>query len=127
MEVDRSGIVVEWNAAAEAAFGWSQGEMVGSFMADTILSSTFSRSPFGLLMADTTGSVGGPVTYPVAGADLDLVLELRHHDGRRVRSAGRLVVIGQGRDRSVAAFLRPPVDLEADRAGDRGLHSPGTP
>jgi diguanylate cyclase (GGDEF)-like protein len=110
VEVDRSGVVVEWNSGAEAAFGWSQDEMVGSFMADTMLIGSFSRSPFGLLMADTTGSVAGPVASPVAGGTLDLVLELRHRDGRRVRSAGRLVVVGQGRQRSVAAFLRPPLD-----------------
>jgi diguanylate cyclase (GGDEF)-like protein len=116
VEVDRSGIVVEWNASAETAFGWSQEEMVGSFMADTILNGSFSRSPFGLLMADTTGSVAGPVAYPVTGGTLDLVLDLRHRDGRRVRSAGRLVVMGQGRDRSVAAFLRPPIDPESTRS-----------
>jgi len=110
VEVDRSGVVVEWNAGAEAAFGWSQDEMIGSFMADTLLSGPFSRSPFGLLMADTTGTAAGPVTGSVAGGTLDLVLELRHRDGRRVRSAGRLVVVGQGRHRSVAAFLRPPLD-----------------
>ena len=115
VEVDRSGIVVEWNAGAEAAFGWSQEEMVGSFVADTILSGSFSRSPFGLLMADTTGSVSGPVAYPLAGGTLDLVLDLRHRDGRRVRSAARLVVIGQGRHRSVAAFLRPPLDSVSTR------------
>jgi diguanylate cyclase (GGDEF)-like protein len=110
VEVDRSGVVVEWNGGAEAAFGWTQDEMVGSFMADTVLVGSFSRSPFGLLMADTTGSVTGPVSSPVAGGTLDLVLELRHRDGRRIRSASRLVVVGQGRERSVAAFLRPPLD-----------------
>ena len=107
VEIDRGGIVVEWNAGAEAAFGWSRDEVVGAFVADTVLAAPFARSPFGLLMADTTGAASGPVTGSVTGGTLDLVLDLRHRGGRRVRSAARLVVVGSGRDRSVAAFLRP--------------------
>ena len=107
VEIDRTGTVVEWNAAAEATFGWRHADVVGTFVADTLLGLPFSRSPFGLLMADTTGSVVGPMTGSVTGGTLDLVVELRHRDGHRVRSDGRLVVLGQGRKRSVAAYLRP--------------------
>jgi diguanylate cyclase (GGDEF)-like protein len=107
VEIDRTGSVVEWNPAAEAAFGWRHGDVVGTFVADTLLGTPFPRSPFGLLMADTTGSAIGPMTGSVTGGTLDLAVELRHCDGHRVRSDGRLVVLGQGRERSVAAFLRP--------------------
>jgi len=110
LEIDRGGVVVEWNAVAEAAFGWSRDEAVGAFVADTVLAVPFVRSPFGLLMADTTGSASGPMTGSVTGGTLDLVLDLRHRDGRRVRSSARLVVVGSGRERTVAAFLRPLAD-----------------
>ena len=110
IEVDRSGIVVGWNAEAEAGFGWSRDEMLGSFAADSLLIGPFAKTPFGLLAADTTGSASGPVTGSVTDGTLGLQLELRHRDGRRVRTEARLVVLGQGRDRSVAAFLRPPIE-----------------
>jgi len=118
LEIDRGGVVVEWNAEAEAAFGWGRDEAVGAFVADTVLAAPFARSPFGLLMADTTGSASGPVTGSVTGGTLDLVLDLRHRDGRRIRSAARLVVVGSGRERSVAAFLRPPPDAAPSVGAD---------
>ena len=121
VEIDRSGTIVEWNAGAEATFGWRQDDLVGSFAADTLVDGPFSRSPFGLLVADTTGSAGGPMTGSIAGGTLDLVLELRHRDGHRVRSDARFVVLGHGRERSVAAFLRPrptpPATVDADTPG----------
>ncbi len=110
LEIDRGGIVVEWNAVAEATFGWRRDDVVGAFVTDTVLAVPFARSPFGLLMADTTGASTGPVTGSVTGGTLDLMLELRHRDGHRVRAAARLVVLGHGRGRSVAGFLRPPPD-----------------
>ena len=110
VEIDRSGTVVEWNAGAESGFGWTQDEMVGSFASDTFLPGPFAKSPFGLLAVGTTGSSAGPMTGSVTDGTLDLVVEMRHRDGRRVRAEARLVVLGQGRDRSVAAYLRPPTD-----------------
>jgi len=110
VEIDRSGVVLEWNAGAETRFGWTRDEMLGSFVADTLLAGPFAKSPFGLLVADTTGSASGPVTGSVTDGTLDLQLELRHRDGRRVRAEARLVVVGHGRGRSVAAFLRPPTE-----------------
>jgi diguanylate cyclase (GGDEF)-like protein len=112
VEIDRSGMVVEWNAEAEAAFGWSRDEVVGVFVTETILAGSFARSPFGLLMADSTGASVGPVTGSVTGGTLDLVLDLRLRDGQLIRTDSRLVVLGQGRERSVAGFLRTPVDRE---------------
>ena len=120
VEIDRSGIVLGWNAGAEADFGWTQDEMLGSFVADSVLVGPFAKSPFGLLVADTTGSASGPVTGSVTDGALELRLELRHRDGRRVWTQARLVVLGQGRCRSVAAFLRPPteqVTLQAEAPG----------
>jgi len=113
VEIDRSGVVVEWNAGAEAGFGWSREEMIGSFVADSFLSCAFARSPFGLLVADTTGASSGPVTGSVTDGSLEIQLDLRHRDGRRMRTEGRLIVLGQGRNRSVAAFLRPRDEPEA--------------
>jgi diguanylate cyclase (GGDEF)-like protein len=109
LEIDRGGVVVEWNAGAEEAFGWSRDQVVGQSVTDTLLVAPFARSPFGLLMADTTAAAAaGPMTGSVSGGVLDLLLELRHRDGHRVRSAARLVVMGHGRERTVAGFLRPP-------------------
>jgi diguanylate cyclase (GGDEF)-like protein len=112
VEVDRSGMVVEWNLEAEAAFGWPRDEVVGVFVTETVLAGSFARSPIGLLMADSTGASVGPVTGSVTGGTLDLVLDLRHRDGHLIRTDSRLVVLGHGRERSVAAFLRTPVDKE---------------
>jgi len=111
IEIDRGGIVLAWNAGSEVRFGWTQEEMLGSFVADSVLSGPFAKSPFGLLVADTTGSASGPVTGSVTDGTLELRLELRHRDGRRVVSDARLVVLGQGRHRSVAAFLRASVEV----------------
>jgi diguanylate cyclase (GGDEF)-like protein len=108
VEIDRSGVVLEWNAGAESAFGWRRDEVVGIFVTETFLTGPFAKSPFGLLAADTTGASAGPVTGSVTDGTLDLDLELRHRDGRRIRTEARLVVLGQGRERSVAAFLRAP-------------------
>ena len=107
VEIDRSGMVLEWNTGAESAFGWSRDAMLGTFVADTVLAGPFAKSPFGLLVADTTGAASGPSTGSVTDGTFDLPLDFRHLDGRRVRTAARLVVLGHGRDRSVAAFLRP--------------------
>jgi len=108
VEVDRGGVVLEWNAGATDAFGWRHDEVVGSFVTDSFLVGAFSKSPFGLLAADSTGASGAPLTGSVTDGTLDLEVELRHRDGRRVRSQARLVVLGHGRDRTVAAFLRAP-------------------
>ncbi len=108
VEIDRGGTVVEWNAGAEAAFGWRRDEVLGSFVTDSFLPGPFAKTPFGLLAADTTGAASGPVTGSATDGTLDLTLELRHRDGRRIRSEARLVVLGSGRERSVAAFLRAP-------------------
>ncbi len=62
VEIDRGGVVVEWNAAAESTFGWRRDDVVGAFVTDTVLPGPFARSPFGLLMADTTGA--SPVRWP---------------------------------------------------------------
>ncbi len=110
LEIDRGGVVVEWNAVAESTFGWRRDDVVGTFVTDTVLVGPFARSPFGLLVADTTGASTGPVTDSVVGGGVDVTLDLCHRAGHRVRTAGRLVVLGQGRERSVAAFLRPPAD-----------------
>ena len=108
VEIDRGGLVLEWNAGAESAFGWRHDEVVGTFVTDTFLTGPFAKSPFGLLAADTTGSSSGPVTGSVTDGTLDLELELRHRDARRIRTQARLVVLGHGRNRTVAAFLRAP-------------------
>ena len=123
VEIDRSGVVLEWNAGAETGFGWTRDEMLGSFVADTFLAGPFAKSPFGLLVADTTGSASGPVIGSVTDGTLDLLLELRHRDGRRVRTEARLVVLGQGRARSVAAFLRPPTEEASPRTESPGRTS----
>ncbi len=108
VEIDRGGTVVEWNGGAEAAFGWRREEVLGTFVTDSFLPGPFAKTPFGLLAADTTGAASGPVTGSATDGTLDLTLELRHRDGRRIRAESRLVVLGSGRDRSVAAFLRAP-------------------
>ena len=119
VEIDRGGVVVEWNAAAESTFGWRRDDVVGAFVTDTVLPGPFARSPFGLLMADTTGASRGPVAGSVAGGILDLALDLCHRAGHRVRVESRLVVLGHGRGRSVAGFLRVPPGVDPSAAPSR--------
>ena len=103
--------MVEWNAGAEADFGWTRAEMLGTFVADTFLPGPFAKSPFGLLVADTTGAAAGPRDRrrsPTARS----TWRWNSATGTAVGSAteARLVVLGHGRDRSVAAFLRRPTE-----------------
>ena len=84
-------------------------------MTDTFLPGPFAKTPFGLLAADTTGAASGPVTGSVTDGTLDLTLELRHRDGRRVRTEARLVVLGSGRD--ALGRRLPPRTHRADGAG----------
>ena len=62
-------------------------------MTDSFLTGPFAKTPFGLLAADTTGAAPDPITGSVTDGTLDLDLELRHRDGRRIRAEARLVVL----------------------------------
>ncbi len=115
--------MVEWNAGAEELLGWERDEVVGRFVADTLLPGGFARSAFGVLLADSKGT--GPVaTTDSEGPSGGLSLVLRHRSGHRLRAEGRLFAAGEGTDRTVAAFLRDVVDR--DRAGRELRRDPVT-
>lgn len=114
VEIDRWGTVVEWNTSAEKLLGWARDEVVGRFMADTVLPGGFARSAFGVLLAGSQGT-GAVATTDSEGPSGGLSLVLRHRAGHRLRAEGRLFAAGEGTDRTVAAFLRDVADR--DRAG----------
>ncbi len=114
VEIDRWGTVVEWNTSAEELLGWARDEVVGRFMADTVLPGGFARSAFGVLLAGSQ-ETGAVATTDSEGPSGGLSLVLRHRAGHRLRAEGRLFAAGEGTDRTVAAFLRDLADR--DRSG----------
>jgi len=121
VEIDRRGVVVEWNQRAEEWFGWSRQEVLGGFATDTVLLGPFARSPFALLLHDVAGQPIAPLTGVVADGDAgrtaDLAIDVLHRDGHRMRVEARLFVVASGRHGSVAGFLRPQAD---DKTGSEG-------
>ncbi len=123
VEIDRWGTVVEWNTGAEELLGWTRDEVVGRFVADTVLPGGFARSAFGVLLAGSQDT-GAVATTDSEGPSGGLSLVLRHRAGHRLRAEGRLFAAGEGTDRTVAAFLRDVTDR--DRAGRELRRDPVT-
>jgi diguanylate cyclase (GGDEF)-like protein len=135
VEIDRRGVIVEWNARAEEWFGWTRQEVLGGFATDTVLLGPFARTPFALLLHDVGGSPAAPLVGVVgggappdaagghgeAGRTADLVLDLVHRDGGRVAVDARLFVISSGRHGSVAGFLRPRAESRTGGDGAGGV------
>src|ERR1700736_1740323 len=46
LEVDGSGVVIEWNPRAEEMFGWGREEVVGRPVGETLMPKGLTPSPF---------------------------------------------------------------------------------
>jgi diguanylate cyclase (GGDEF)-like protein len=115
-EVDRRGVVIEWNPRAEELFGWRRDEVVGRSIADTLLPPDLVLSPANRGLMDTLGRSDQPEEGGVEGAAAlpageplghRRQLVLAHTTGRRVAVEGILVTLGQGHHRSIAGFIDP--------------------
>ncbi len=98
LEMDATGIVLEWNPGAERAFGWERAEVVGRPGTDTFL-------PMGIRPWDVTV---GPRPFEVV-----------HRAGRAVRVEAHLFSTSGRPGSSVAGFVR--LREEAGGTGPPGL------
>ena len=110
LEVDGSGVVIEWNPRAEAVFGWMRHEVVGRPVSDSLLP----------VFPD---DVGGATTFlePLRDGSADGELRglaVMHRNGHRIAAEGRLFVTGQGPARCVGGFLQPVA--QADSQSEAG-------
>ena len=58
---DCAGTIVEWNAQAEAIFGWAKGEAIGRDMASTILAPV-ARDTYERAMAQSSAGDSAPTS-----------------------------------------------------------------
>ncbi|GAA0479413.1 hypothetical protein Ade02nite_39690 [Paractinoplanes deccanensis] len=74
VEVDRAGLIREWNPAAERLFGWSRDEVLGRALADTIV-------PASLRAAHTAGFARRLVSGDDAWPGTQVEVPASHRDG----------------------------------------------
>jgi diguanylate cyclase (GGDEF)-like protein/PAS domain S-box-containing protein len=105
LEVDGSGVVMEWNPSAEEAFGWLRHEVVGRPVSDSLLPPEPGDPPFPHLAGGAAAFLD-PLRNGSHEGD-NRGFEVMHRNGQRIAAEGRLFVTGQGPARCVGGFLRP--------------------
>jgi diguanylate cyclase (GGDEF)-like protein len=103
LEVDGSGVVVEWNPRAEEVFGWRRFELVGRPAVETLLPPELG-DPMAFLAATAVGDPFEPDRTGGTGGD-HLRFELMHRSGQRVAVDGRLFLTGASAERCVGGFI----------------------
>jgi diguanylate cyclase (GGDEF)-like protein/PAS domain S-box-containing protein len=96
LEVDATGLIIEWNPRAEALFGWSRDEVIGRPAGDTVLPAQLGRSPFG----DGSDDLGAA---PGNGSQR---LRLAHRAGQTIDAEAMVFTTGYGATRCVSGFVR---------------------
>ena len=116
VEVDRHGIVTEWNPRAEQMLGWARDEGVGRHVTATVLRRDYAERTF--------------TDVPTAYADLlrhargllppdeRRELELVHKSGHIVVASGSMFVTASGQDYRIGGFV---YDLSGERAAEEAL------
>jgi diguanylate cyclase (GGDEF)-like protein len=103
LEVDSSGVVVEWNPRAEEMFGWGRDEVLGRPVTETLLPTGLGCSPF------SSTSLAGKAQLPGAtsptGGDEHRQLQLIHRSGHTVNAEALLFATGFGAGRCVGGFI----------------------
>ncbi len=118
LEVDASGLLIEWNPRAESLFGWTRDEVIGRPAHETVL----SRIQPGTSPGDgSTGGVANGADQLPDGARRQL--RLVHRTGAPVAVEARVFTTGYGPTRCVSAFVRS-ID-GPDRAADRHAEPSG--
>ncbi|MEU4619919.1 PAS domain S-box protein [Actinoplanes sp. NPDC023801] len=73
MHVDRSGVIQDWNPAAERLFGWTRDEIIGSRLADTIIPPALRSAHHAgfarRLVGGDSGGLGHPMEVPAVHRD----------------------------------------------------------
>jgi diguanylate cyclase (GGDEF)-like protein len=119
LEVDGTGMVIEWNPRAEEVFGWRRHEVVGNPVDQTLLPAELGDRTFLDAAAEPTALLDPLATG--AGNGLHRRFELVDREGRRIPTEGRLFVTGQGAARCVGGFIRPAVAAPAHHDQGPGL------
>jgi len=116
VEVDRRGIVTEWNPRAEEMLGWTRDEVVGRPVTATVLRRDYAERTF--------------TDVPTAYADLlrhargllppneRRELELVHKSGHIVVASGSMFVTASGPDYRIGGFV---YDLSGEKAAEEAL------
>ncbi len=108
LAIDSDGVVSEWNAQAERAFGWTRGEIVGRRLEETILAAGIGQPRLSAIGGLVAGGEG-PATARC------VVLAAAHRDGRVLPAELVLWTSGRGEGAIRHAFLRD-VTLESSAA-----------
>ncbi len=114
VEVDASGLIIEWNARAEALFGWSRDEVLGRPVGETVIPAELGESPFTGTGTGTSGAADGDRHR----------FRLVHRAGHPLETEAMVFTTGYGSTRCVSGFVRvldgeEPAPLVADLPGDR--------
>jgi two-component system cell cycle sensor histidine kinase/response regulator CckA len=97
--IDETGAITDWNAAAEASFGWTAGEAIGHELADLLIPEQLRAAHRrGLARFLATGQ--GPLM------NRRFEIEALHKDGRRVPVEITIAPIQTADGHVFAAFLR---------------------
>ena len=99
VSIDENGTIIEWNPAAERAFGWSRQEAMGKPMAQTIIPLQYREAHLkGLSRFIGTGE------GPVIGKTLDL--SALHRDGREFPAEITIWAVRRDKKYQFNAFIR---------------------
>jgi PAS domain S-box-containing protein len=73
LQIDRAGVIQDWNPAAESLFGWTREEIIGLRLTDTIippaLRSAHSAGFARRLVGGDSGGLGHPIEVPAVHRD----------------------------------------------------------
>ncbi|MEV4343666.1 PAS domain S-box protein [Actinoplanes sp. NPDC049596] len=94
VEIDRSGLIREWNPAAERLFGWSRAEVLGRALADTLV-------PAHLRAAHAAGFARRLVAGDDAWAGTQVQVPACHRDGAELL----VTMVINGLEDGYCAFL----------------------
>ena len=119
LEVDRAGVITQWNPRAEQVLGWRRHEVIGREITETALPECIGPSPF---VRARKGALDTEVAElgwrgVRSGEGVRRKVELLHKQGHRIVADGLLFTVGSGASGGIAGFLYD----------GRGSASPGGP
>jgi PAS domain S-box-containing protein len=99
VHIDRSGVIRDWNPAAERLFGWTRDEIIGRRLADTIIPAPLRSAHHAgfarRLVGGDSGGLGHPIEVPAV-----------HRDGSELRISMTVDALDDG----FCAFITDQTD-----------------
>ena len=116
VEVDRHGIVTEWNPRAEQMLGWAREEVVGRPVTATVLRPDYAERTF----TDTATAYADLLRHArgLVPAEDRRELELVHKSGHIVVASGSMFITASGQDYRIGGFV---YDLSGEKAAEEAL------